>query len=144
MEAQLKLTQALKVLTLGYIIGAVVGAMLVFIIFDCAHAQSYVPGQGGLYRQPNQYDSGGMTPTPNGPVYDYGVPKYQAPAPPTVPPILWYEYGTQQRHAQIRQRAEVQALTEQLKRRRAETCAEIEKLNQLKRMMGIEGEEQHC
>lgn len=122
-----------------FMLGFLLGLMVGFLVSD-AFGQSYVPGQGGLYRQPNQYDSGGMTPTPQGPVYDYGVPKYQAPQPSTLSPMLYYGMGRRavEREVKARQQAEVQALTERIRERTAETCAKVDALNELREAFGLE------
>jgi len=46
-----------------FMLGLLVGLLLGVVVSD-ARAQSYVPGDGGQWRQPNRYDTGGLTYTP--------------------------------------------------------------------------------
>lgn len=119
-----------------FMFGLLVGVLLAMLL--CAsqgQAQSYVPGEGGLWRQPNLYDSGGVTFTPQGPVYDYGVPKYE----PVLPSVIWFGIlGGRQRAAQAQQEAAVEAAIARAHAQTRANCLEIVRINKFLETLGGE------
>ena len=97
-------------------------------------AQSHAPGDP-VWRMPNHYDSGGSTLTPEGPQWDYGVPKF-APIPQQGMMPYFVPVPVRPRGQTVEEL--VRETTARMKAQAYATCLEVVRLQEFLASLGVE------